>query len=93
MSLEISVIRTCKKNCIFQKLNFIFSADNRKKTRRKEAQIKQDFSDFAKVGGGQQGTSAISPQMALATYQFLSTCNASIFENSFYLFIQNFKTR
>ncbi|KAG8184776.1 hypothetical protein JTE90_011563 [Oedothorax gibbosus] len=47
--------------------------DNRKKTRRKEAQIKQDFSDFAKVGGGQQGTSAISSQMALATYQFLST--------------------
>ncbi|GIY09010.1 metal transporter CNNM2 [Caerostris darwini] len=47
--------------------------DNRKKTRRKEAQIKQDFSDFAKVGGGQQGTNIISPQLALATYQFLST--------------------
>ncbi|GIX74548.1 metal transporter CNNM4 [Caerostris extrusa] len=51
--------------------------DNRKKTRRKEAQIKQDFSDFAKVGGGQQGTNIISPQLALATYQFLSTYNSN----------------
>ncbi|XP_054709137.1 unextended protein-like [Uloborus diversus] len=47
--------------------------DNRKKQRRKEAQVKQDFSDFAKLGGGQQGTNIISPQLALATYQFLST--------------------
>ncbi|CAL1265152.1 unnamed protein product [Larinioides sclopetarius] len=47
--------------------------DNRKKQRRKETQIKQDFSDFAKLGSGQQGTNIISPQLALATYQFLST--------------------
>lgn len=53
---------------------FPFLADNRKKQRRKEAQVKQDFSDFAKLGGGQQGTNIISPQLALATYQFLSTC-------------------
>ncbi|GFY78974.1 metal transporter CNNM2 [Trichonephila inaurata madagascariensis] len=56
--------------------------DNRKKQRRKETQIRQDFSDFAKIGGGQQGTNIISPQLALATYQFLST-SVEPFRNSF----------
>ncbi|UYV68357.1 hypothetical protein LAZ67_5004044 [Cordylochernes scorpioides] len=46
--------------------------DNRKKQRR-EPYMRQDFSDFAKIGGGQKEAAVISPQMALATYQFLST--------------------
>lgn len=45
-------------------------SDNRMKRRRKEVKPK-DFSDFAKIGGGKEAA-AISPQMALAAYQFLS---------------------
>ncbi|XP_022240761.1 metal transporter CNNM4-like [Limulus polyphemus] len=48
-------------------------SDNRCKQRRKDAQVKQDFSDFAKIGEGQQGKNIISPQLALATFQYLST--------------------
>ncbi|XP_076345952.1 metal transporter CNNM3-like isoform X2 [Tachypleus tridentatus] len=48
-------------------------SDNRCKKRRKDAQVKQDFSDFAKIGEGQQGKNIISPQLALATFQYLST--------------------
>lgn len=48
-------------------------SDNRRKIKRKEAQIRQDFSDFVRIGEGASSTQAISPQMALATFQFLST--------------------
>lgn len=47
--------------------------DNRKKQKRKDTQFRQDFSDFAKIGEGEIGTQAISPQVALATFQYLST--------------------
>ncbi|RWS17424.1 metal transporter CNNM4-like protein [Dinothrombium tinctorium] len=47
--------------------------DNRRKQRRKEIQTRQDFSDFAKIGEGHEGRSYVSPQMALATFQYLST--------------------
>ncbi|XP_076367882.1 unextended protein-like [Tachypleus tridentatus] len=47
--------------------------DNRRKQLRKDAQVKQDFSDFAKIGEGQQGKNIIYPQLALATFQYLST--------------------
>lgn len=47
--------------------------DNRKKLKRKEAQVRQDFSDFAKLGYGRQGKHIISPQLALATFQYLAT--------------------
>ena len=47
--------------------------DNRKKQKRKDTQFRQDFSDFAKIGEGEEGTQAISPQVALATFQYLST--------------------
>ena len=47
--------------------------DNRRKHVRKESQIKQDFSDFARFVAGDKKSATISPQMALATYQFLST--------------------
>ena len=45
--------------------------DNRLKQRRKETQNRQDFTDFAKINDeiGVQ----ISPQMALAVFQYLST--------------------
>lgn len=47
--------------------------DNRRKHVRKESQIRQDFSDFARFVCGDKKATKISPQMALATYQFLST--------------------
>lgn len=47
--------------------------DNRRKQRRKDAQLLQDFSDFLKIGGGQQGKNVVSSQLAFATFQFLST--------------------
>ncbi|CAN7990635.1 unnamed protein product [Ixodes hexagonus] len=47
--------------------------DNRRKQRRKDAQLLQDFSDFLKIGGGQQGKNVVSAQLAFATFQFLST--------------------
>lgn len=46
-------------------------SDNRMKRRRKDISPK-DYSDFAKIGGGLGGDTVISPQMALAAYQFLS---------------------
>ncbi|GFX32648.1 metal transporter CNNM2 [Trichonephila clavipes] len=47
--------------------------DNRRKHVRKESQIRQDFSDFARLGVGDKKVTTISPQLALATYQYLST--------------------
>lgn len=48
--------------------------DNRRKIKRKEAQFRQDFSDFVRIGnGGDLSPQTVSPQMALATFQFLST--------------------
>lgn len=47
--------------------------DNRRKRVRKESQLKQDFSDFARFVGGDKKSTTISPQLALATYQYLST--------------------
>lgn len=47
--------------------------DNRGKHIRKESQIRQDFSDFARLGIGDKKSTGISPQLALATYQYLST--------------------
>lgn len=45
--------------------------DNRKKERRKEPQVKQDFSIFAQHSGSQH--IQISPQLTLATFQYLTT--------------------
>ncbi|GBM07153.1 Metal transporter CNNM4 [Araneus ventricosus] len=47
--------------------------DNRRKHVRKESQTRQDFSDFARLGVGDKKVTTISPQLALATYQYLST--------------------
>lgn len=54
-------------------------SDNRKKMRRKNLMGK-DYSDFAKIGGGKEA-GVISPQMALAAYQFLS-CAIPAFQES-----------
>lgn len=48
----------------------VFTVDNKEKKRRKNVQfLKQDFSEFADNNHIQ-----ISPQMMLATFQFLTTC-------------------
>ena len=47
-------------------------SDNRCKRRRENVQLK-DLSDFARIGGGSGGERMISPQMALAAFQFLSS--------------------
>ncbi|KAG8200082.1 hypothetical protein JTE90_001938 [Oedothorax gibbosus] len=47
--------------------------DNRRKRVRRESQVKQDFSDFSRMAGGDKKGTTISPQLALATYQYLST--------------------
>lgn len=54
-------------------------SDNRQKKRRKCIGAK-NFSDFAKIGGGKDSC-VISPQMALAAYQFLS-CAISPFQEA-----------
>ena len=45
--------------------------DNRSKRKREKGKLLQDFSSFAQQRREQ--TSVITPQLALATYQFLST--------------------
>ena len=45
--------------------------DNRSKRKREKGKLLQDFSSFAQQR--REHTSQISPQLALATYQFLST--------------------
>ncbi|KAL3173637.1 hypothetical protein MRX96_041458 [Rhipicephalus microplus] len=47
--------------------------DNRRKQRRKDAQLLQDFSDFLKIGSGQQGKNVVSSQLAFATFQTFSS--------------------
>ena len=47
-------------------------SDNRIKRQRKSVFIK-DFSDFAKIGGGLGKDAVVSPQMALAAFQFLTS--------------------
>ena len=54
-------------------------SDNRQKKRRKCIGAK-DFTDFSKIGGGKE-SGVISPQMALAAYQFLS-CAIPAFQES-----------
>ena len=47
------------------------AVDNRSKRKREKGKLLQDFSSFAQQR--REHTSQISPQLALATYQFLST--------------------
>jgi metal transporter CNNM len=54
-------------------------SDNRLKRRRRDIQSK-DYSDFAKIGGGLGRDTVVSPQMALAAFQFLS-CAVEAFKD------------
>lgn len=47
--------------------------DNRSKRRREKGKILQDFSSFA-MQHREQATYKVSPQLALATFQFLTSC-------------------
>lgn len=47
--------------------------DNRRKRRRKEAQVRKDFSQFTNLGAGDTSHNIITPQLALAAYQYLAT--------------------
>jgi hypothetical protein len=51
--------------------NFFFPADNRSKRRRNDKMTKQDFTIFAERRENQR--ISISPQLTLATFQYLST--------------------
>lgn len=51
---------------------FCLTADNKSKRRRKERKMKNDFTVFAEKSENQK--IHISPQLTLATFQFLSTC-------------------
>lgn len=56
-------------------------SDNRMKRRRKDIHPK-DYSDFAKIGGGLGRDTVVSPQMALAAFQFLSCAIDAFKENA-----------
>lgn len=47
--------------------------DNRKKRRRKDAQVRKDFSHFTNLGTGDSSLNVVTPQLCLAAYQFLAT--------------------
>lgn len=48
-------------------------SDNRRKRRRKEAQVRRDFSQFTNIGGGDLSSAIVTPQLCLAAYQYLAT--------------------
>lgn len=47
--------------------------DNRRKRRRKEAQVRKDFSQFTNLGAGDLGHNVVTAQLCLAAYQYLAT--------------------
>lgn len=47
--------------------------DNRRKRRRKEAQVRKDFSQFTNLGTGDSSFNVVTPQLCLAAYQYLAT--------------------
>lgn len=47
--------------------------DNRRKRRRKEAQVRGDFSQFTNLGTGDSSFNVVTPQLCLAAYQYLAT--------------------
>lgn len=48
-------------------------SDNRKKGKRKETQAKKDFSLFTNLGAGDSSYNVVTPQLCMATYQYLAT--------------------
>lgn len=47
--------------------------DNRRKRRRKEAQVRGDFAQFTHFGVGESSQNVATPQLCLAAYQYLAT--------------------
>jgi CBS domain containing-hemolysin-like protein len=47
--------------------------DNRRKRRRKDAQVRKDFSQFTDLGLGDSSFNVVTPQLCLAAYQYLAT--------------------
>jgi len=47
--------------------------DNRRKRRRKDAQVLKDFSQFTNLGTGDSSFNVVTPQLCLAAYQYLAT--------------------
>lgn len=47
--------------------------DNRRKRRRKDAQVRKDFSQFTNLGSGDSSFNVVTPQLCLAAYQYLAT--------------------
>lgn len=47
--------------------------DNRRKRRRKDAQVRTDFSHFTNLGSGDAFYNVVSPKQSLAAYQYLAT--------------------
>lgn len=47
--------------------------DNRRKRRRKEAQVRKDFSQFTNLGSGDSSFNVVTPQHCLAAYLYLAT--------------------
>ncbi len=54
-------------------ISFVRKVDNRSKRRREKGKLLQDFSSFA-IQYRVQAVHKISPQLALATFQFLTSC-------------------
>lgn len=73
---SIGCIAGCNFGIVLLKQN-IFTADNRSKRRRPANSAKQDFTIFAERRG-ENNRIRISPQLTLATYQFLSTCKSLV---------------
>lgn len=48
-------------------------SDNRRKRRRKEAQVRKDFSQFTNLGTGDCSFNVVTPQLCMAAYQYLAT--------------------
>lgn len=48
-------------------------SDNRRKRRRKEAQVRKDFSQFTNLGSGDSSSNVVTPQLCLAAYQYMAT--------------------
>jgi hypothetical protein len=61
-------------NSIKYSLKIILIYDNRRKQKRKEVTTRPNYSDFVRLGGGQDSDKLISSQLALAAFRYLSTC-------------------
>lgn len=47
--------------------------DNRRKRRRKDVQVRQDFAHFTNLGTGDSGFNVVTPQLCMAAYLYLAS--------------------